>query len=121
MTEKYPAINGGRTAEADWPSLIERAVDDLSRIVQSEARILQTRLSAAIELRIANALVALTAVGLMTIGGLCLIGGAICLLHRWVPWWQAFGIVGGVLVLVGLGCYAAMHSRSEAPDKAGLT
>jgi hypothetical protein len=113
MAEKYPAINGRRTADSDWPSLIERAVDDISRIVQSEAQIFQTRLSAAIELRISSAMIVLAAVGVIVTGALCLLCAAIFLLHQWLPWWQAFGIAGGALVLVGIVCYATMRPRSE--------
>jgi fatty acid desaturase len=109
------------TAHSDWPTLIERAVDDIARILRSEAQIFQTSLAAALEARISNTVTLLTIVGIMISGALCILCAAICLLHQWLPWWQAFGIAGLVLLFVGIVGKAAMkHQSAVAPSSAIL-
>jgi VIT1/CCC1 family predicted Fe2+/Mn2+ transporter len=107
--ERTPA-----TANSDWPTLIERAVDDVSRILRSEAQMFQTRMGAALELHISNSVMLLTIVGIMISGALCILCAAIFLLHLWLPLWQSFGIAGLVMLLVGTVSKAAMKPRSEA-------
>ncbi len=94
----------------DWPTLVGRAVDDVTRILQSEARILQTNMGAALETRLASAIATLTIVAVMISGAVCIVCAAILLLHQWLPLWQSFGIVGGGILLVGLAAYAITKS-----------
>jgi hypothetical protein len=37
---------------------------------------------------------------------------AILLLHEWIPLWQAFGIAGVGILLIGLASYAIMNPRA---------
>ena len=97
----------------DWPTLVGRAVDDVTRILQSEARMLQTSMSAALETRLASAIATLTIVAVMISGAVCIVCAAILLLHQWLPLWQSFGIIGGGILLIGLTGYAI--SKSPAP------
>ncbi|MGD0290227.1 MAG: phage holin family protein [Candidatus Binataceae bacterium] len=116
MAEKQPPaieIDRSPTAHSDWPSLIERAVDDISRILQSEGQIFQTRLGAALDLQISNAVTLLTIGGVIIAGVLCILCAAIFLLHQWFPWWQAFGIAGVVMLIIGIVCNATMRPRSD--------
>ena len=111
MTEKqsHPA-NGAPATMQDWPTLVGRAVDDVTRILQSEARMLQTSMGAALETRLASAIATLTIVAVMISGAVCIVCAAILLLHQWLPLWQSFGIVGGGILLVGLVGYAITKS-----------
>lgn len=97
----------------DWPTLVGRAVDDVTRILQSEARILQTNMGAALETRLASAIATLTIIAVMISGAVCIVCAAILLVHEWLPLWQSFGIIGGGILLVGLAAYAI--SKSPAP------
>ena len=50
MTERQSHLpNGSPSTLQDWPTLVGRAVDDVTRILQSEAHILQTNMGAALE------------------------------------------------------------------------
>ena len=111
MTEKqsHPA-NGAPATMQDWPTLVGRAVDDVTRILQSEAHMLQTSMSAALETRLASAIATLTIVAVMISGAVCIVCAAILLLHQWLPLWQSFGIIGGGVLLAGLACYAIKRS-----------
>jgi hypothetical protein len=121
MTEKpTPSIDRAPIAHSDWPTLIERAVDDVSRILQSEAKILQASVVAALDLQISKTITLLTIVGIMISGGLCLVGAAIFLLHQWLPLWQSCGIAGAVMLLTGMVGMAALKPRSEIAQSAAL-
>src|ERR1017187_5631937 len=110
MTEKHPLTTDvGLTAYPDWPTLIERAVDDVSRILRSELHMFQTSMGAALELQISNTVTYLTIIAVMISGAICILCAAILLLHQWLPWWQAFGIAGLATLVVGIVSHAAMR------------
>lgn len=123
MTEKqsHPA-NGAPATMQDWPTLVGRAVDDVTRILQSEARMLQTSMGAALETRLASAIATLTIVAVMISGAVCIVCAAILLLHQWLPLWQSFGIIGGGILLVGLVAYAIKRSPAtlESPESKSI-
>ena len=106
----------------DWPTLVGRAVDDVTRILQSEARMLQTSMGAALETRLASAIATLTIVAVMIGGAVCIVCAAILLLHQWLPLWQSFGIIGGGILLVGLVAYAIKRSPAtlESPESKSI-
>jgi hypothetical protein len=120
MTAKPDPSNDRPAAYSDWPALIERAVDDVARILRSEAQMLQTSMSAALELQISKTITLLTIVGIMIGGAVCILGAAIFLLHQWLPLWQSFGIAGLVMLLVGIVSMAALKHRAEAAPSGGL-
>src|SRR5271167_2615972 len=110
MAEKHPLpIDGAPTTYSDWPTLIERAVDDVSGILRSEVHIFQTSMGAALELQISNAIAHLMTIALMISGATCILCASILLLHQWLHWWQAFGIAGLSTLVVGILSNAAMR------------
>jgi VIT1/CCC1 family predicted Fe2+/Mn2+ transporter len=114
MAEKHPLpVEGAPTTYADWPTLIERAVDDVSRILRSEAHMLQTSIEATLEAQISNTVALLTIVAVMISGAICILCAAILLLHQWLPWWEAFGIAGLATLVVGVVINAARRPPTE--------
>jgi CHASE2 domain-containing sensor protein len=113
MSEKQlHTANGAPETLQDWPTLVGRAVDDVSRILQSEAHMLETSMGAALETRLASATATLTVVAVMICGAVCMLCAAILLLHEWIPLWQAFGIAGIGISLIGIASYAIMKSKA---------
>ena|ERR1700722_19857742 len=109
MIERQPHhSNGAPEPLHDWPTLVGRAVDDVTRILQSEAHMLETNLGAVLETRIANAIAILTVVAVMICGGVCILCAGILLLHQWLPLWQSFGLAGVGILIVGIVRYAIM-------------
>jgi hypothetical protein len=109
MTEKQSHTpNGVPETQQDWPTLVGRAVDDVTRILQSEAHMLQTSVGAALETRLASAIATLTVISVIVCGGVCMLCAAILLLHEWLPLWEAFGLAGGVILLIGFARYPMM-------------
>ena len=115
MTEKQSHIaNGVPETVQDWPTLVGRAVDDVTRILQSEAHMLETSMGAALEVRLASAIATLTVVAVLVCGGVCMLCAAILLLHQWLPLWQAFGLAGVTILLVGIATYSIKRSSAAA-------
>jgi hypothetical protein len=113
MADRQPIpIDGSPSASSDWPTLIERAVDDVSRILRSEAHMLETSLGAALQLQIANTIGRLMIVAAMLSGAICILFASILLLHQWLPWWQAFGLVGLTMLVAGIIINATAGPRS---------
>ena len=71
-------------------------------------------MSAALEARLASAIATLTIISVITCGGVCVLCAAILLLHEWIPLWQAFGIAGAGILLIGLAGYALINPRAGA-------
>ncbi|MFZ2059992.1 MAG: phage holin family protein [Candidatus Binatus sp.] len=107
MTERQSHhANGAPETLQDWPTLVSRAVDDVTRILQSEAHMLQTSIGATLETRLASAIATLTVMAVMLCGGVCILCAAILLLHQWLPLWQSFGLAGAAILLIGIAMYA---------------
>ena len=85
MTEEQSHANGAPETLQDWPTLVSRAVDDVTRILQSEAHMLQTSIGAELETQLANAIATLTVIAVMICCAVCIVCAAILLLHEWLP------------------------------------
>jgi Putative Actinobacterial Holin-X, holin superfamily III len=110
MTEKPPpTADAGLQSYQDWPTLIERAVNDVSRILQSELHMFQTTMRAVLEGQIATVVAFLAIIAVIICGAICILCAAILLLHQWFPWWEAFGIAGVATCVVGVASLAIMN------------
>jgi hypothetical protein len=76
----------------DWSTLIARAADDVSRIVQSEIHLFETTFRSALEGQINYALAGLAMVAVMICGTLCALAAFILYAHQWLQWWQACAV-----------------------------
>jgi Putative Actinobacterial Holin-X, holin superfamily III len=102
MPEKLPlAGDAPPGTEGDWSTLVGRAIDDVSRILQSEIGLLETTLRAVAEEQTDYALANLAAVAVMICAAMCMLGAVILFLHQWLQWWLAFAIGGLVGSAVG--------------------
>lgn len=104
--------------EADWASLLARAIDDMTRIVHSELRLLTAGMRTVLDEEIDRVL-AFVATGVLTVGGaICVLAAAILFLHEYamLPWWQSFGITGLVLfaIAIALGAFATSRRQTRA-------
>jgi len=110
MADKAPLMtNGASAADPDWTTLIERAVDDVSRIIQSELHTLRADICDDLEARVNRAITALALAALMASGAICILCASVLLLHQWLPWWQAFGCAGLAALAGGIAGNAAMR------------
>jgi Putative Actinobacterial Holin-X, holin superfamily III len=103
--------------ETDWASLLGRAVDDLTRIMHSELRLLSLSMKSALDEEV-DRLLALVGTGILMIGGvICALATIILFLHEFVmlPWWQSFGITALVLFVVAIALRAFAARRPNPP------
>lgn len=120
MTEKPPLTSDRNAADyPDWATLMDRALDNISRILRSEIHMFQTSMEAALEAQIDNAVMRLTSIIAMVCGAICILCALILLLHQWLPWWQSFGIAGLVALTAGIVSHASVKSsgRLAAPTR----
>jgi hypothetical protein len=121
MEEQKPLTsNGAQGTHADWATLIARAVDDVSRIVRSESHLLQISLSAALKAQIDYALTAFAMVIALICAGICVLAALIIILHQsfqwWhgFAWWQAFGVGGLLMFVLGIAIHLIAGRRRQA-------
>jgi hypothetical protein len=97
-----------------WPTLIGRAVEDLSSIVHAEVRLLELGVKNTVQQEIDRAIMAALALATLLLGFGCLTAAAILCLHEALraPWWIAFAIVGGVALVGGVGIWIWSGARS---------
>ena len=114
LPEKQPLANGRTSSDfPDWSTLLGQAIDDVSRILRSEAEIVQTRIGAALKTSIAASLAILPPLILVIWGAACLLLASVLLLHEWVPLWQAFGIAGLCLMTIGAASALIIRRRQQ--------
>jgi hypothetical protein len=98
-------------AEKDWSSLAGRAIDDVSRIIQSEIGLFETTMKAALEEQTDYALANLATVAVMICAAICMLGALILFLHQWLQLWLAFAAAGLVASVVGIAIHATAGRR----------
>src|SRR5215469_936381 len=94
----------GYSSDAQWPELVSRAVNDLSRIVHAEIRLAELGVKNLIEQEIDRTVKVVIALGLLLCAAICSVGAAIIGLHEVLGlWWAAFAIVAGASGVAGAG------------------
>ncbi|HEX4210567.1 MAG TPA: phage holin family protein [Candidatus Binataceae bacterium] len=107
----------------DWSALFGRLADNLVRVVRAEIMLLESRLSHSFADTLGR--VAARVAGLMVLalssmlGLICLLAGYILLLHRWLPAWQACGIGGVTIIVVGLILFAIFNASARRGTASG--
>jgi hypothetical protein len=115
MTEKHTlSVKEPSGIHEDWSTLIARAADDVSRIIQSEIHLFETTSGSALEGQINYALAGLAMVAVMICGTLCALAALILWAHQWLQWWQACAI-GAFTMLAVAGVIRA--TVFTAPSK----
>jgi len=103
MAERHTlAIKEPPDIHEDWSTLIARAADDVSRIVQSEIHLFENSFRSALEGQINYALAGLAIVAVIICGILCALAALILYAHQWMQWWQACA-VGAFIMFLAAG------------------
>jgi hypothetical protein len=109
MEEKqHLTSNGAQGTRADWATLVAHAVDDVSRILHSEAELFQINLASKLRSQIDYAAATFAMVAAFICAGICVLAAVILLLHqsfvRWQGflWWQALTIGALLMLVVGI-------------------
>jgi hypothetical protein len=106
--------DGHGHSEAQWPELVSRAVNDLSRIVHAEIRLAELGIKNLIEQEVDRSVKVVIALGLLLCAGICALGAALIGLHELLGiWWAAFAIVSAVFGAAGIGFFLWAKRRPE--------
>ncbi len=86
----------------DWSTLLGKLIDDCTRILRGEARLLGATIALKIDSLVVRS-VRLMILAAMALAGLsCLLAATILILHKWLELWAAFGVVGAALLFIVL-------------------
>jgi hypothetical protein len=103
--ETKPAEDAGRADReldkgSDLPELGVRILSDFGRIVAAEARLLEINIIEAAQALVGRIYIAALLIVVGAVGVVAIIASIGLLLHEWMPWWQALGILGIALILL---------------------
>jgi Putative Actinobacterial Holin-X, holin superfamily III len=118
MERHSPSIKEPSDLHEDWSTLIARAADNVSRIVESEIHLFENTFRSALEGHINYALAGLAMLSMIVSGMLCALAALILYSHQWLPWWQACAIAA-IIILAAAGVIRA--TAFAAPSKAAGT
>ena len=101
----------------DWTTLVARALDDITRIMQSEIRLVTTSMRTILAEQTDRVLGFIASGVLMVFGMMCILAAAILFLHEYamLSWWQSFGITGLALFAIAIAVRAFSAPRSKTP------
>jgi putative superfamily III holin-X len=124
MEEKqHLTSNGAQGTHPDWATLVAQAVDDVSRILHSEAELLQINLTSKLRSQIDYAAATFAMVAAFICAAICVLAAVILLLHqsfvRWqgFPWWQALTIGAFLMLVVGIAIRRVAGRSSALSSK----
>ena len=110
------ADDRNRRSDAQWPELVSRAVNDLSRIVHAEIRLAELGIKSLIEQELDRTLKVAIALGLLLCAAVCAVGAAVIGLHQLLDsWWAAFAIVAAASGAAGGGFLLFTRRPTEPP------
>jgi hypothetical protein len=99
--------------EPELPELVVRALSDFERIIEAEAHLFEENIVSAAQVLLDRLYLETILIGLAGIGVAALLVGLALLLHQWMRWWEALGLLGVCAVVV-----AEVLRRSLIPGTA---
>ncbi len=101
------------TENPNWPELLARTVDDLSKVASTEIKLLEATLKRLIESQTDKIVGMLALVVAFGYGSLFLLGGIVLLIHLWLAWWLAFLITGIAICSLGIAFQRVMSAAAK--------
>ena len=87
--------------ENELPELAVRVLSDFERIITAEAGLLEANLIRGTQVLLDRLYVEAILIGLAALGAIAVLISVALLLHQWMQWWKALGVLG-VCVIVGV-------------------
>jgi hypothetical protein len=99
----------------EWPALLGRMLEDLSRVIRLELQLLEARIAPSLTTIVDRAIASLVILGASAIGALFLLAALVLFLHEraLMQWWECLGIGGVVAFCCGLVAYVSLRARAE--------
>jgi Putative Actinobacterial Holin-X, holin superfamily III len=103
----------------NWPELLSKTIDDLSRIARTEVELLVAKLGLLLEAQTDKITGVLILVGALLYGSVFVLGGIVLLLHLWIAWWLSFLITGTAVVIAGVLFQMTMKAAARKKETGG--
>ena len=100
----------------NWPQLLSKTVDDLTRIAQTEIELLESKTRILLESQVDKIAGMLFLIVALSYGSLFLLGGVVLLIHLWLAWWLSFLITGAAMVLTGIFFKLSMTATARRKE-----
>jgi peptidoglycan/LPS O-acetylase OafA/YrhL len=105
------------TETPSWPALITQLIRDFTEVVEAQVRLARASIPPALAEVLSRWISELIAGSVAFVGLLLLLCAAVLLLHKWLEWWLACGIVGAVCVVAAIGAMSALaHEGDTKPN-----
>lgn len=114
--EGEPLEPRGYHGEADWATLLSRILEDFSRIIHMEIRLVEADLGRLLNGLIDRILAQFILLAALFGGGSCFLAALIVLLHYWLPWWSSLALGGVAVIIVGLAIWLTVQHRSTRTE-----
>lgn len=113
-----PISNDRNISEPDdgihsWPALLAKLIVDFTKVAEAEARLARASIEPILTAVLDHWLLQIVIATVALVGCLLLLGAAILLLHRWLEWWEAFGVAGTTALVVSVAFGSATRSRGK--------
>ncbi len=100
--------------ESTWPQLLAETVDEVARIARTEIRLAEASLSRVVENQTERVLSAVLLLVVLVYGATFVLGSVVLLIHQWLAWWMALGIIRIVIIAAGFGFQTIMGRRANS-------
>jgi hypothetical protein len=100
----------------NWPQLLSKTIDDLSRIARTEMELLVAKLGLLLEAQTDKIAGMLFLIVALSYGSLFLLGGIVLLIHIWLAWWLSFLITGAAIVIAGVFFQMTMKAAARRKE-----
>jgi hypothetical protein len=104
-----------QNSDAQWPELVARAVDDLSRIVHAEIRLAELGIKSLVEQEIDRSIKIVIALSLLLCATVCALGTVLLGFHALVGlWWAAFAMTATISGIAAMIFFLWARRRPES-------
>ena len=100
----------------NWPEVLSKTIDDLSRIARTEMELLVAKLGLLLEAQTDKIAGMLFLIVALSYGSLFLLGGIVLLIHLWLAWWLSFLITGAAIVMAGVVFQMTMKAAARKKE-----
>jgi Putative Actinobacterial Holin-X, holin superfamily III len=99
---------------SSWPALIGQLIVDFTGVVEAQVRLARASIAPALTEVLNRWLLQIIVGSVALIGLLLLLCASVLLLHQWLQWWEACGIVGAVCIVAAIGALASLADSGDA-------
>ena len=110
------AANGASGAAPNWPTLLDRMLEDVGHIAQLNFKLMEAKLARSLMAMADRVISGMAVLYLSVVGISCLLVALILLLHTWLILWLCLAIGGVAIIVCALAINIEMRRPSQTPE-----